>query len=299
MGKFCFGQTEVEEISFQFNVADEAAREPYVEFQLAAAFDALASDDVAMGGRAIEVFGLVVSLFQCFYLSYVVGGEGDGAVAKQGAQPLPKRPYAKREIVFQQTDATAHAFHSLLFQFAYVGVQGTLHQSWVGVVEHGAVGDAVAGLVVKGVATYLSAPLQHGVVASRDDGWCSQLAQGVGHALGVFSEQLFHGAFLGDEAGHDVPFVGKDGSSARTAANDVDALAPAEVEVHLLVCHLIAAHHDRGAQLPREEVTVRGQLVGNILLGSQIESCPSSLGVGWQLHEAGRKVVLCFSHSYT
>ena len=261
-----------------------------MHLHLAAALDARPPHDVGAGTAAVEVFGRVVSLFQSFYLLHVFIREADGAVAQPFAQLLPKRADAEWQIVLQQTDTAAHALHALLLEFAHVGVQGSLHQSRVGVVEHGAVRNGTAGLVVEGIAAHLSPSLQHDVVTAGNNRWSTKLSQGAADGLGIFLEKGFHHAVLGDEAGHDVPLVGKDGTAAAAPPDNVDAFPLAEVQVHLLVGHLIAPHHDGGPQLPGEEVAVEGQFLGDVLLGGQVEGGPAPLGVHGELHEAGREV---------
>ena len=116
---------------------------------------------------------------------------------------------------------------------------------------------------------------------------CTQTAQTGSHLLGIFAEKGFHGTRARHQAYHDVIMVCKDAAATAFPADNVDPLRATEVHIHLLVGHLVAAHHHRGTELPGKEVVVRRQVAGHIFLGSQVKRSALSLGGGGHFHKAG------------
>ena len=102
-----------------------------------------------------------------------------------------------------------------------------------------------------------------------------QFVQATGHLHGIFLENGLHLTSGGDEADHDVSLVGKDGTSSTLSTNDVDVMLAAEVQIDLLMRHLIAAHHYCAAQLPGEKITGGRQMAGYPFLGSEVEGSTS------------------------
>ena len=261
-----------------------------MEGQRAAAFDAGFPREVGAVALAEEVVGGVIALLDFLNAFHGFSVQLDGAVAEEVAQAYAQFFHTEGKKIFQQRHAASHAFHPLALEFGNIGVQGQFHAARVGVVEHCAVNDVAVGQVVKGVAANLAASLEHNVVAPRNFHIGTKLAKGRSHGLGIVGKQRLHGAFTRDEAPHDVAAVGKDGPATALAAHHIDAFFAAEVEVYLLVGHLVAAHDYCGVQLPGKQVVVLGQHLGNVFLSRQIEGSAAVFGFGRQLNVARGKV---------
>ena len=159
--------------------------------------------------------------------------------------------HAEGQVVLQQGHAATYTLHAGRLEFADIGMQGSGHQFGIGVEEHGAVHNVAVTEVVEGITTHLAAcqtiaALEDDVVAARHAGGGSQSTEAVAHTTRVFGKEAFHRPGTGDKANHDVALVGKNGTAAALATDDVDAVLATEVKVDFLVCHLVAAHHHRG-----------------------------------------------------
>ena len=210
---------------------------------------------------------------------------------------------ADAQIILEQRHSASDALHACRLQFAHIRMESPHHQFGIGVVKHRAVYDVAVALMIEGIATHLAArqfstTFQHDVVPARHGGGGTQRAEAFADAVGIFGEEVFHGACARNETYHDIALIGKDGAATALSAYDVNAVLPAEVHVHLLVSHLIAPHDDRRPQAPGEEIIVCWERLCHILFCRQIERCPPKFAACWQFYIAGREMLyVCYFHA--
>ena len=126
---------------------------------------------------------------------------------------------------------------------------------------------------------------------SRHAGRCADGRERLRYGVGILRKERFDGTLARHQTEHDVAPVGIDAAAPTAAAHHIDALGLAEVEVHLMAGHLVAAHDDGGVEHPRKEIMVFGKGGRQILFGSQIERRPLAAEAIRQHHMAGRKML--------
>ena len=116
----------------------------------------------------------IITLFDLLYFVYGRSVKDNGAVGKFLAQLVSEPCYLFGfgeslgciEVAFQHSYSSPDTRDSLALKFLGIGMQSTLHQLGIGVVEHRPMHDIAVGNMVEGIAANLALAHQDDVVAS-------------------------------------------------------------------------------------------------------------------------------------